>query len=104
MVRSRLKILFCVTISISLLLAPFALDVFPDGNAFGMGKRGSDNDDAPPIQPSSTSWTKYKTQNEKGDSGANHQGSPVPVPEPTTLLLVGAGLGGLAILRKKFKK
>jgi hypothetical protein len=30
--------------------------------------------------------------------------TPFSVPEPTTILLIGAGLIGVAVLRRKFKK
>ncbi len=33
-----------------------------------------------------------------------HAGSPAPIPEPTTVLLVGTGLAGLLGFRKKFRK
>jgi hypothetical protein len=104
MVKSRLKILFCLTISLSFLLVPFALDIFPDGNAYGMGKRGSDTDHTPQIQPTSTSWTNYEALDEEGNNGANHNGPPYSIPELMILLIVGAGIGGLLILRKKLKK
>ena len=37
-------------------------------------------------------------------SVTNNGGAPAPVPEPTTLLLLGSGLTGLALYRRKQNK
>ena len=80
MTLSRLKTLLCVGICLSFLVAPFALDIFPDGKAYA---------------------TKY-THGWTDEGGEQRETRSVP--EPTTMLLVGAGLVGLVITRKKFKK
>ena len=39
-----------------------------------------------------------------GGANFNNPGTPAPVPEPSTMLLLGTGLVGLAGFRRKFKK
>jgi hypothetical protein len=95
----KLKILICLALSLAFLLAPFALDFTPTGNAYalaGGGGAGS-NHPAPKatIQRAANGYTMSDEET----------GPPISVPEPGTLLLLGLGVAGLAIFRrKKFMK
>ena len=98
---SKFKIFFCIAVSLTMLLAPFALDITPDGKAQAFSSRSGNNGNPPLGKKSKTSWSNYnqvKTEGQ-GELQTTHQ-----VPEPTTMLLVGAGLAGLAIFRRKIKK
>lgn len=103
---SSVKIIFCVAVSLSVLMAPFALEIIPDGKAMALGSHPGNKGKSLERKPisKSTSWSGYKTrradtQHEPYESRPIH-----PVPEPATMLLVGGGLAGMAMLRKKFKK
>jgi len=98
---SKLKIFFCVAGCLTLLMSPFVLDITPDGKALALSSRSGNRGDIPttkmPDKKSLISWSEYKEQ--KAENGGAHQ-----VPEPATMLLIGSGLAGLAIFRRKFKK
>ena len=46
-------------------------------------------------------WAKDKPKDKDKDKD---KGGPTPTPEPSTLILIGTGIAGAALLRKKFKK
>ena len=104
---STLKIVFFIAVFLTMLSAPFALEIAPDGNAFAMGKRGGGGSDGTPRRiapPRSTRWTGYTIQKSGQIKGRRGARTTHKVPEPTTMILVGSGLAGLAIFRRKFKK
>ena len=89
---SKLRFLICLTVCFAVLLAPYIFGIFLDGKAHAMGFLGGSGDN----------------NNSGGDGVSLSQPASAPpvhhAPEPTTLLLFGAGAVGLVAFRKKFKK
>jgi hypothetical protein len=101
MTCSKLKILFYLTISLMLLFSPFLLDISSDGKASAMGilrSKGGNN------RSSGSRVVNSEPENPGEPITSPATGAPTPVPEPATMLLVGAGALGLAAFKKKFMK
>jgi hypothetical protein len=102
---AKFKILFCLAVCLTMLLAPFALDITPDGKAQAFSSRSANKPNfqvgqKPADKKHQTSWSEYGPNSDgQGQPQTTH-----PVPEPATMLLVGAGLASLAIFRRKIKK
>jgi hypothetical protein len=97
MLNSKLKILFCLTVCLTILFAPFLLEISQDGKTYAFSSR-SHNKGSNTGEKETFGYTPVK------DEPTNNNPVPAPTPEQATWLLVGAGAAGLSVLRKKFKK
>ena len=97
MTYSKLKILFCLTVCLTVLFAPFFLEISQDGKTYAFSSRSHNKGSNAGDKASAPGYILVKEP-------TNNNPAPSPVPEPATLLLVGAGAVGLAAFRKKFKK
>jgi hypothetical protein len=105
MMSTALRILFLLTMSLTLLIAPVALEIDLGGKAHAMGslKGGQGHPDGG-AGGKSSSGKIAKTYRHNNPKNGRPLSQPSPVPEPTTMLLFGAGAIGLAALKKKFDK
>ena len=96
MIYSKIKLLIYLSISLTLLFAPVLLEVSPDGKTYAFSSRSNNNSS---NTGGNGKWFGYKPVEDEPT-----EKEPIKVPEPSTLLLFGAGVIGLAALRKKFRK
>jgi hypothetical protein len=91
--KSALKLLFFLTIGLTFLIAPLALEIDLGGKAHAFSSSGGGSDGK--LSDGAIAKTYKHTPSEP---------PPAHAPEPTTMLLFGAGAIGLAALKKKFNK
>jgi hypothetical protein len=105
---STLKIIFFIAVFLTMLSAPIALEIAPDGNAFAFGSHSGSKNNGGSLKrkplSKNTNWSEYKTLKVEKPVHSSENLAVHPVPEPATMLLVGGGLAGIAMFRKKFKK
>jgi hypothetical protein len=88
-----------------LLIAPVALEIDLGGKAHAMGSlKGSQGHPDGGVGGNSSSGNIARTYRHNDPPDKRPVSQPSPVPEPTTMLLFGAGAIGLAALKKKFDK
>lgn len=104
--HSTLRIIFCVAVVLAMLMAPFTLEITPNGSAIAFGSHSGRKNKSLDSQPitRNTNWSEYKHLKAEFKREPYESRPVQPVPEPATILLVGGGLAGMAVLRKKFKK
>lgn len=99
---SKMKLLFCLMIGLTLLFAPVVLEIAPDGKTYAFSsKKGNQISGVTGGIGAGGNEDSYGYTTEPG-SGSDRE--PVSVPEPATMFLLGSGALGLAALGRKFKK